>query len=83
MEYEAIEKEREVFRLIAKRRGKLGFLTQKENGIKSFIYAGESKQLVSEHMETFNKYLEQFMELQVAMQSLLVNEYEREADHND
>lgn len=83
MEDEAIEKERELFKLIASRRGKLGFLTRKRNEIKSFIDARESKQLVSEHMHAFNKYLEQFMELQVAVQSLLVDEDEREADHND
>ena len=45
--------------------------------------AGGPKQLISEQMIAFNKYLEQFMELQVAVQSALENEEEQESDHID
>lgn len=78
-----IEKERELFKLINKRRGKLSALTRKRNEIDAYIEAGESKQVVSEHMDLLNTYLEQFMQLQVDVQKFLENEDEREADHTD
>ena len=77
---QGIEQERELFQLIRTRRGKLGFLTRKHNEIETCIRAGESKEVVTGNMETFNHHLEEFMELQVSVQSLL-NEDEREADH--
>lgn len=75
-------KERELFNRIKLRRGKFGVLTRKRNKINSLIDAGESKTFINEHMETFNKHLEDFIELQVSVQSLL-NEDERETDHSD
>ena len=80
---EVVEKERELFKLINTKRGKLGVLTRKRNEIETLKEAREPKQLICEHMDLFNKYLEQFMELQVAVQSALGNEEERESDHND
>ena len=71
------------FKLLRTRRGKLSFLTRKRNEIETCIQAGESKEVVSKHMETFNHYLEKFMELQVSVQNLIVSEDEREADHTD
>ncbi|MED6234478.1 hypothetical protein ATANTOWER_031126, partial [Ataeniobius toweri] len=79
---EGIQKERELFNLIKKRRAKLGVLTRKRNDIHVLIDAGESKLSIDEHMKTFNNYLGEFMDLQSSVQRLLSNE-EKEIDHGD
>ncbi len=79
---EGMEEER-FFKLLAKRRGKLGALTRKQNEINNLIEAGENKETVIVQVEKFNCILAEFMELQVAVQSLLKDPDEKEADHSD
>lgn len=78
----AIMDERELFKLLASRRGKLGALTRKQNEINAAIEAGENKETVAKHVETFNSVLADFMELEVSVQSLLDDD-EKEADRVD
>ena len=81
-EQEDLGKEREVLSLIKKRSGKLGALTRKRNEIHTLIDNGENTTVIEEHMKVYNRFLEEFMDVQVAVQSLL-NEDERESDHTD
>lgn len=71
------------FKLLAKRRGKLGALKQKQNEIDNLIEAGESKEAVDVQVEKFYCILAEFMNLQVAVQSLLKDPDEKEAHHSD
>ncbi len=77
------KEEERFFKLLAKRRGKLGALTQKQNEINNLIEAGENKETVIVQVEKFNCILAEFMELQVAVQSLLKDPDEKELDHSD
>lgn len=77
------KEEERFFKLLAKRRGKLGALTRKQNEINNLIEAGENKETVIVQVEKFNCILAEFMELQVAVQSLLKDPDEKEADHSD
>lgn len=53
----AIMDEKELFKLLASRRGKLGALKRKRNEINAAIEAGENKETVAKHVETFNTVL--------------------------
>lgn len=75
--------ETRLIKAIASRRGKLSVLTRKKNEINALLEAKENKETVSKHADAFNKYLDEFMELQVVVQNLLSNEEEKEADHMD
>lgn len=71
--------EESFFNLLAKRRA----LTRKQNEINNIIEAGEIKETVNDQVERFNCILAEFMDLQVAVQSLLIDPDEKEADHSD
>lgn len=72
-----------LIKTIASRQGKLGVLMHKKNEINNLLEAGESKETVNKHVEAFDNYLGEFMELQVAAQNLLSSEEEKEADFKD
>lgn len=82
-EEQDIAEERELFKLIATRRGKLGALTRKRNEVNKLIEAGQDKETVMKQIDLFDGSLAEFMSLQVSVQSLLKDECEREADHVD
>ena len=72
-----------LIKTMASRRGKLVVVTRKKNEMNHVLEAGESKETVNKHVGAFNKYLEEFVELQVSVQNLLSSEEEQEADHMD
>lgn len=72
-----------LIKTIASRQGKFGVWTRKKNEINNLLEAGKSKETVIKHVEAFNNYLGEFMELQVAVQNLLSSEEEKEADYMD
>ena len=72
-----------LIKAIASRRGKLCVLTHKKNEINALLETGESKENVRKHAEVFNKYVEEFIELQNTVHNLLSSEEEKEADNTD
>lgn len=76
-----IEKERQLFKLLGTRRGKLGVLTRKRNAIDALIEAGDTKDEVQQQIGDFVSYLKEFEKLQSDVQSLL-SEEEKEHDRN-
>ncbi|KAK0142765.1 hypothetical protein N1851_019297 [Merluccius polli] len=77
---QGVDPERKLLQTIKSRKGKLGALTRKKNEVLHMIKTNEDKENVSKHLDTFNKLLTNFMDLQVDVQSLLEVD-EREVDH--
>lgn len=77
-----IEKERQLFKLIGTRRGKLGALTRQRNEINALSEAGDTTEEVEQQLRDFIRYLQEFEKLQESVQSLLSDE-EKEHDPND
>lgn len=77
------EEAKKLFKLLGTRRGKLGVLTRKKNEINVLIEAAQDKETVLKQIRLFEGYFSEFKELQVAVQSLLKDEYEMEADKLD
>lgn len=75
--------EKQLFKLIATRRGKLGVLTRKRNEINSLIEAGQDKETVRRQVNSFDGFFAEFISLQATVQQLIKDEYEKEADDLD
>lgn len=83
VERQHMEAERKLLQLIGSRRGKLGYLTKKRNEIDALITAGEDKENVLKQIDILERSFNEFKELQDTVQSLMKDEYEREADQAD